>query len=111
SLYRHHIDNVFFISSRRRHTRLQGDWNSDVCSSDLGARLVYTSSIATVGGVRDGVIPDDPRTTGRLFPARCGPAFAAFPVRARRSEERRVGKEGRSSVSAEQYRILKWLRG
>src|SRR2546426_9303687 len=25
----------FFFSSRRRHTRLQGDWSSDVCSSDL----------------------------------------------------------------------------
>src|SRR5688500_3500292 len=26
---------MFFFSSRRRHTRLQGDWSSDVCSSDL----------------------------------------------------------------------------
>src|SRR5688500_20395958 len=26
---------VFFFSSRRRHTRLQGDWSSDVCSSNL----------------------------------------------------------------------------
>src|SRR5256885_17177212 len=25
----------FFFSSRRRHTRLQGDWSSDACSSDL----------------------------------------------------------------------------
>src|SRR5256885_8781614 len=30
----------FFFPSRRRHTRLQGDWSSDVCSSDLdGNRL------------------------------------------------------------------------
>src|SRR6266850_6161881 len=29
----------FFFSSRRRHTRLQGDWSSDVCSSDLAAAL------------------------------------------------------------------------
>src|SRR5256885_13871438 len=28
----------FFFSSRRRHTILQGDWSSDVCSSDLGQR-------------------------------------------------------------------------
>src|SRR5256885_6133520 len=28
----------FFFSSRRRHTRLQGDWSSDVCSSDLCGR-------------------------------------------------------------------------
>src|SRR5256885_12663921 len=26
---------IVFLSSRRRHTRLQGDWSSDVCSSDL----------------------------------------------------------------------------
>src|SRR5256885_9696176 len=26
---------IIFFSSRRRHTRLQGDWSSDVCSSDL----------------------------------------------------------------------------
>src|SRR5256885_8434817 len=34
----------FFFSSRRRHTRLQGDWSSDVCSSDLlaGARSFGT---------------------------------------------------------------------
>src|SRR5215467_16315129 len=29
----------FFFSSRRRHTRLQGDWSSDVCSSNL--RVAY----------------------------------------------------------------------
>src|SRR5262249_3599164 len=28
---------LFFFSSRRRHTRLVSDWNSDVCSSDLEA--------------------------------------------------------------------------
>src|SRR5256885_5727655 len=28
----------FLFSSRRRHTRLQGDWSSDVCSSDLDKR-------------------------------------------------------------------------
>src|SRR6266850_8415525 len=29
------LRSFFFFSSRRRHTRLQGDWSSDVCSSDL----------------------------------------------------------------------------
>src|SRR6266850_8481819 len=29
----------FFFSSRRRHTRLQGDWSSDVCSSDLSPMI------------------------------------------------------------------------
>src|SRR5256885_3523229 len=31
---------LFFFSSRRRHTRLQGDWSSDVCSSDLAGFIV-----------------------------------------------------------------------
>src|SRR3990167_5960603 len=29
------VDRVFFFSSRRRHTRFDCDWSSDVCSSDL----------------------------------------------------------------------------
>src|SRR4030043_1320903 len=29
----------FFFSSRRRHTRCSRDWSSDVCSSDLRAKL------------------------------------------------------------------------
>src|SRR5256885_8389963 len=38
----------FFFSSRRRHTRLQGDWSSDVCSSDLlieAARLRVAANV------------------------------------------------------------------
>src|SRR5256885_10944884 len=34
-LHRSGVETIFFFSSRRRHTRLQGDWSSDVCSSDL----------------------------------------------------------------------------
>src|SRR6476661_9508816 len=30
----------FFFSSRRRHTRFKCDWSSDVCSSDLAARVL-----------------------------------------------------------------------
>src|SRR6266850_2250427 len=32
---------IFFVSSRRRHTSLQGDWSSDVCSSDLAALATW----------------------------------------------------------------------
>src|SRR5256885_12092780 len=39
-LYVSDIGYSFFFSSRRRHTRLQGDWSSDVCSSDLLALSV-----------------------------------------------------------------------
>src|SRR3712207_5878637 len=36
----------FFFSSRRRHTRYWRDWNSDVCSSDLGMYLYGFASQA-----------------------------------------------------------------
>src|ERR1022692_1893874 len=36
---------LFFFSSRRRHTRLQGDWSSDVCSSDLIGRCCGPDSV------------------------------------------------------------------
>src|SRR5205814_7075999 len=34
-----YLFNIFFFSSRRRHTRCLSDWSSDVCSSDLRAQL------------------------------------------------------------------------
>src|SRR6266480_1440099 len=40
----HHDENFFFVSSRRRHTRLTCDWSSDVCSSDL--RITHTAHTA-----------------------------------------------------------------
>src|SRR5256885_1294154 len=39
-----------FFSSRRRHTRLQGDWSSDVCSSDLD-RMGACSALCTAGDI------------------------------------------------------------
>src|SRR2546426_3243637 len=37
----------FFFSSRRRHTRLQGDWSSDVCSSDLYNKIPHKFEAGT----------------------------------------------------------------
>src|SRR5256885_2901428 len=48
----HHDHDVFFFSSRRRHTRLQGDWSSDVCSSDLkSARIISVQQAAGSGRI------------------------------------------------------------
>src|SRR5205807_7800500 len=41
----------FFFSSRRRHTRLQGDWSSDVCSSDLTRVPLAAVGVVTALGV------------------------------------------------------------
>src|SRR6267143_6820979 len=34
------LDSFFFFSSRRRHTRWNCDWSSDVCSSDLHPKAI-----------------------------------------------------------------------
>src|SRR2546430_2960943 len=39
---------MFFFSSRRRHTRFDCDWSSDVCSSDLIAERV-TAADGSIG--------------------------------------------------------------
>src|SRR2546430_3811816 len=39
-------DHSLFFSSRRRHTRFDCDWSSDVCSSDLRRERLQTIHIA-----------------------------------------------------------------
>src|SRR5574341_768598 len=41
----------FFFSSRRRHTRLVGDWSSDVCSSDLTPEQLQGQAPGELGRV------------------------------------------------------------
>src|SRR3989475_1920282 len=46
---------IFFFSSRRRHTRFDCDWSSDVCSSDLGpCRCFYANVHLRARGQSDG---------------------------------------------------------
>src|SRR5690242_21576220 len=88
----------FFFSSRRRHTRLTCDWSSDVCSSDLlvtgelgGGPLVGVEQRL---GHRDVEVL---ALTRPLAPEQRGDDAADRE----RSEERRVGKECRSRLSAQ----------
>src|SRR5437762_5639261 len=86
----------FFFSSRRRHTRYIGDWSSDVCSSDLALeRGAPARPAAVVRLQRPAEDPDGAAHSPR--------ALAVLRLRGQtpqsqpgaRSEERRVGKEGR----------------
>src|SRR2546430_11880654 len=43
---------MFFFSSRRRHTRFDCDWSSDVCSSDLEAGLQVAGQVPDDGDNR-----------------------------------------------------------
>src|SRR5256886_9988612 len=40
----------FFFSSRRRHTRFDCDWSSDVCSSDLSGHWLVRQLRRAAGG-------------------------------------------------------------
>src|SRR5689334_25028530 len=88
------MDSFFFFSSRRRHTRWNCDWSSDVCSSDLVA-LVASSCMTRPSDC----IADGPRKTS-------GPCTLNF-LESRRSEERRVGKECRYRWSPYQQKKKK----
>src|SRR5256885_5304800 len=50
---------LFFFSSRRRHTRLQGDWSSDVCSSDLKFFHCVEESVHNLLGAAGAVLGDN----------------------------------------------------
>src|SRR5256885_12611547 len=55
-----HVSVWFFFSSRRRHTRLQGDWSSDVCSSDLGFFLeIYQAERYAARGIAAAFVQDN----------------------------------------------------
>src|SRR5690606_41098047 len=94
------------FSSRRRHTRFSRDWSSDVCSSDLyrpsaameaqGSLQRWAAAVACAQEPclvidADSVIVAASRACADLLI--CDTA-AACGQRLRRSEERRVGKEG-----------------
>src|SRR2546428_10170454 len=81
-----YFSSIFFFSSRRRHTRSDRDWSSDVCSSDL---RMSAPRIAFLLG------RSYPASSMSVFP-RVMRALADAGVVVDRSEERRVGKEGRS---------------
>src|SRR5205807_5045279 len=95
--------------SRRRHTRLQGDWSSDVCSSDLLVPEPITevfspSLLVSQAAVLDAAILGAETVAGQPTVVTRGEALLSaldlHPAREDdeaegRSEERRVGKEGR----------------
>src|SRR5688572_31966499 len=91
-----------FFSSRRRHTRFDCDWSSDVCSSDLTtaayvewditahiqAQRAASATAVSLGLKTTSSFPD----TETVINSRENAANKPILIR---SEERRVGKEGR----------------
>src|SRR5689334_24940283 len=105
---------LFFFSSRRRHTRWNCDWSSDVCSSDLRRRSDkgHRDQRCVIREHATGKATDLAEHRVEEFGCRlmavCDdkldqtivPKLTAFvATRLGRSEERRVGKECRSRRS------------
>src|SRR2546430_3974773 len=93
---------LFFFSSRRRHTRFDCDWSSDVCSSDLLEHRPWRFS----GGSRRRRSRATDRGVGRhgrnAWVTSCESWVhrpGCLVLMRMRSEERRVGKECRSRWS------------
>src|SRR2546430_3621302 len=93
----------FFFSSRRRHTRFDCDWSSDVCSSDLWLQR------ETLGSTRGRMVREFCEALEALTAKtpliviledlHWADASTLDLISALRSEERRVGKECRSRWS------------
>src|SRR5256886_10913656 len=81
---------VFFFSSRRRHTRFDCDWSSDVCSSDLEPGVEIEGRL---------YIPPSPARKPAVLLVADGMSSYWILSTGTRSEERRVGKECRSRWS------------
>src|SRR2546430_11788055 len=69
------LDLFFFFSSRRRHTRFDCDWSSDVCSSDLSTVLLAMQGAALTFaqirlGLADGMDYLESRSVPRTASAR-----------------------------------------
>src|SRR5207248_6814423 len=99
-----------FFSSRRRHTRSYGDWSSDVCSSDLSEPVKVFEILTRERPTLFFAVPTafaamlQVADAERLYDLRsvrlCLSAGKPLPKPIyERSEERRVGKEGRTGCA------------
>src|SRR5688572_33025575 len=97
------LSSSFFFSSRRRHTRFDCDWSSDVCSSDL---LKTGSSAAITLGSSDRLAYSFISTFARASYDYDNTYLVSASIRrdGSRSEERRVGKECRSRWARDHYK-------
>src|SRR2546430_10005291 len=96
-----YVPRVFFFSSRRRHTRFDCDWSSDVCSSDLRADLQRSRDLAARRVISKAEQDASESKFNRLKAVvdQMSSMISKKEVHAPRSEERRVGKECRSRWS------------
>src|SRR5205085_8630425 len=100
----------FFFSSRRRHTRFDCDWSSDVCSSDLTYafstvwnEMVHAAMDEAVEKRLEGLVEEINACLAEdesVVPGKEETLDRALAAYRDRSEERRVGKGWRTAAWA-----------
>src|SRR2546428_8546047 len=97
---------LVYFSSRRRHTRSDRDWSSDVCSSDLAAlpQVVVSKPLVQDIDTRLGFLGQFAAVSQVELRAQVGGTLTGIffkdgDIVRKRSEERRVGEECRSRWS------------
>src|SRR5256886_16351514 len=93
---------VFFFSSRRRHTRFDCDWSSDVCSSDLDDYVTKPFSLRELlARVRAVLRRPGPRQKFEEF------AFGDVRLHLRARQAFKAGKEVR--LTRKEFDLLRYL--
>src|SRR2546430_12686339 len=83
---------VFFFSSRRRHTRFDCDWSSDVCSSDLLSVLLDLASsiVGCIKGDRVHPVSTTDRKSTRLNSSHSQISYAVFCLKKKKVETKKI---------------------
>src|SRR2546430_8909022 len=92
---------IFFFSSRRRHTRFDCDWSSDVCSSDLAGKHRVRFRVHRRGGgalVTRAGESRAARAEGRVVARFNAPQAARVEADANRSEEHTSELQSQSNL-------------
>src|SRR5690348_17992111 len=100
--------NLFFFSSRRRHTRWTGDWSSDVCSSDLMPMKTSYSTQRSQNGSNSGSANDrGPRKPGdrkstRLNSSHPSISYAVFCLKKKKKKTKKNQKTNNTRTKKKQ---------
>src|SRR2546421_3464927 len=97
----------YYFSSRRRHTRSDRDWSSDVCSSDrseehtseLQSRSDLVCRLLLVTGVQTCALPIDRKST-RLNSSHDQISYAVFCLKKKKTDRESRQQDSRARVPA-----------
>src|SRR5256886_5254504 len=97
---------VFFFSSRRRHTRFDCDWSSDVCSSDLRSSPAHPARAKARSRSTRSTLKANGATSNRF---RRTPSNSSNGCRSRSSTQWRRSEEHTSELQSQSNLVCRLL--